>query len=75
MKGFTLIDLMIVLAIGITIVCVIAATIVVGSDTKWSSFLAGYGTECVGGYLHSVSTRDGPRQIMDEYGHGIRCNQ
>ena len=57
-KGFTLIELLVVVAI----IGLILAAFLVGRDD----------TRCIGGYVFTNKSK--PVQIMDEQGHGIRCD-
>lgn len=57
-KGFTLIELLVVLAI----IGAILAAVLIGRDD----------TRCIGGYVFTNKSK--PVQIMDEKGHGIRCD-
>ena len=57
-KGFTLIELLVVLAI----IGAILAAFLIGRDD----------TRCIGGYVFTNKSK--PVQIMDEQGHGIRCD-
>lgn len=75
-NGFTLIELIIVLAI-IAIIAAIALPVILGTSSdkprgQWS--VNGYtDTICVEGYRFVVGPDGQSRQIMDEYGHGVRC--
>lgn len=77
MRGFTLIELMIVAAIAM-----IALSIVFGASsgsTQGSSSLS-WGingmTEmrCINGYSFVVDNQGNARQVMDEFGKGMRCS-
>lgn len=75
-RGFTLIEFMIVVVM-IGIVCMTVASIVmgtaVGSSVSWG--INGI-TEmrCIDGYKFTVSERGHVRQVMDEFGKGVKCN-
>jgi prepilin-type N-terminal cleavage/methylation domain-containing protein len=71
-KGFTLIELMIVIAI-IGIVASIFVPLLAGKSSKWTP--AGGWTEetCMGGYKF-VQARNAVTQILDAQGHGVPCN-
>ena len=75
-KGFTSIEVMIVIAI-ILILVRVGYNGVQGlnSGNAVSSGLGGIVEErCIGGYKHTVSNGQA-RQIMDEYGKGVKCYQ
>lgn len=65
-KGFTLIEIMIIAAI----LAILAAIIIPIFDPDYESRLKE--TKCVAGYVF-VNRPDG-RQIMDENGRGIKCD-
>ena len=73
MKGFTLIELMIAIAI---VGIVIAA--VFGQSTKSTNVQYGFNgvteTRCIEGFKFVVGHDGNAHQIMDEAGKGVRCN-
>ncbi len=83
-KGFTLIELMIV----ITIVAILAAVLLPvffgtsnGSTSNGSTNEVSVGwngvteSRCIDGYKFIVGEGGQARQVMDEYGHGVRCER
>ena len=77
-RGFTLIELLIsVVAIGI--VLVIIAGIVQGNFSSGSNSIS-FGvngvveTRCAGGYKFMMGHDGSARQVMNEFGHGVKCN-
>lgn len=73
-KGFTLIELMVVIAV----VIIIALTVLgfTGAPTSTISFGINGLTEvrCIEGYKFVVGENGQARQILDEFGKGARCN-
>lgn len=75
MKGFTIIEAIIVLAIiGLigTIIVGVATTGVTGSSLSYG-FNGMVETRCVEGYKYVVGAEGGARQMFDENGKGIKC--
>lgn len=72
-RGFTLIEIMIVLVIGLIVVQVIFGAI--GSkDSNISWGLNGMTeSRCIEGYKFVIGEGGQPRQILDEFGKGVRC--
>ena len=74
-RGFTLIELMICIVIGLTVLMMIAGAV---GSTKGNSTIS-YGingmteSRCIEGYKFILGTEGNPRQILDEFGKGVRC--
>lgn len=75
-RGFTLIELMIVIAI-LGIVVAVAMPVLMGTTGQTSNISWGVNgmTEgrCIEGYKFIVSERGQARQILDEFGKGVKC--
>lgn len=74
-RGFTLIELMIVVVIGLTVLLMIAGALGGASGTSNISWGINGMTEsrCIEGYKFIVGQEGQPRQILDEFGKGVRC--
>ena len=76
--GFTLIELMIVIAILAILVAIIVPAATGGGGSNMPNNLSwGFNgvteSRCIGGYQFVVGQDGGARQIMDEMGRGVRC--
>ncbi len=74
-RGFTLIELMVVFVIGLTVLMMIANAIGFSSSNNTVSFGINGMTEsrCIEGYKFVIGEHGQPRQILDEFGKGVRC--
>ncbi len=74
-RGFTLIELMVVIVIGLIALTMIAN--VAGFATGGSSVSFGINgateSRCIEGYKFIVDQNGSARQILDEFGKGARC--
>ena len=75
-RGFTLIELMVFFVIGTTVL-MIAAPALFGFSTGNSSITYGAmgmtESRCIEGYKFVMDQRGNSRQILDEFGKGVRC--
>ena len=75
-RGFTLIELMVVIAM-VLIVGAMLATGFAGLSNAGNVSVSINGvmeTRCIEGYKFII-TQDSTRQILDEFGKGVRCQQ
>lgn len=75
-RGFTLIELMVIIVIGAT-VFLIAAPALFGFSTGSSNISYGVNgmteSRCIEGYKFVMDQKGNARQILDELGKGVRC--
>ena len=74
-RGFTLIELMVVIVIigivGLTVMNIVMG-VAVGSSVSWG--INGVTeSRCIEGYKFVVGEQGQARQILDEFGKGVRC--
>jgi prepilin-type N-terminal cleavage/methylation domain-containing protein len=74
-NGFTLIEMLIALVIGLTVLTMIANAVGFTSGNNSVSFGINGMTEsrCIEGYKFVIGEQGQPRQILDEFGKGVRC--
>ncbi len=74
-RGLTLIELMVVIVIGLTVLMMIANAVGFASGNSSISFGINGATEsrCIEGYKFIVDQNGNTRQILDEFGKGARC--
>jgi len=76
-RGFTLIEVMVV-CVMVAIVIMIAIPAIVGtSSTNNISYGVNGMTEsrCIEGYKFIIDQKGNSRQILDEFGKGVRCER
>ena len=78
--GFTLIEMMVIIAV-LLIFLLLAAPVLFSErkdTTNPSNISFGFNgtieSRCVEGYKFLVDNKSGARQILDEFGKGVRCN-
>lgn len=74
-RGFTLIELMVVIVIGLIALTMIANVAGFASGNSTVSYGINGMTEsrCIEGYKFILDTKGNTRQILDEFGKGVRC--
>ena len=75
--GFTLIEIMIAFVIGLTVLMIFAGAVSgygLGSSNSISWGINGMTeSRCIEGYKFIVGQEGQARQILDEFGKGVRC--
>ena len=78
-KGFTLIELMIVIAIVAILAAILLPVFFGTSNGSTNEVSVGWNgvteSRCIDGYKFIVGEGGQARQVMDEYGHGVRCER
>ena len=74
-KGFTLIELMVVIVIGVVVLTMIANAVgfLQGNSNISIGINGMMETRCVEGYKFVIDQDGRTRQILDEFGKGVRC--
>ena len=74
-RGFTLIELMIGIVFVLTIVLMVIGAVSGSTQGNTISWGINGMTEmrCIDGYKFTVSERGSVRQVMDEFGKGVKC--
>lgn len=74
-RGFTLIEMMVAVVIGLTVLLMIAGA--VGGVSSGNNISWGINgvteSRCIEGYKFVIGEHGQPRQILDEFGKGVRC--
>lgn len=74
-RGFTLIEMMVFVIIGLTVLMFIAGFVGGTSGNSNISYGINGMTEsrCIEGYKFILDTKGNTRQILDEFGKGVKC--
>ncbi len=74
-RGFTLIELMVVIVIVMILGLIIMGAVSSSSGNSTVSWGINGMTEsrCIEGYKFVIGEQGQPRQILDEFGKGVRC--
>jgi prepilin-type N-terminal cleavage/methylation domain-containing protein len=74
-RGFTLFELLVVMVIGVIALTAIVNIVGFASGNNSISFGVNGMTEsrCIEGYKFIIGEHGQPRQILDEFGKGVRC--
>ncbi len=74
-RGFTLIEIMVAIVVVAIIIMVAIPAIIGSSGSSNISWGINGMTEsrCIEGYKFIISQEGGTRQILDEFGKGVRC--
>ena len=74
-RGFTLFELLVVMVIGVIALTAIVNIVGFASGNNSISFGVNGMTEsrCIEGYKFIIGEHGKPRQILDEFGKGVRC--
>lgn len=79
LRGFTLIELMIVIAIVAILAAILLPVFFGTSNSSTNEVSVGWNgvteSRCIDGYKFIVGEGGQARQVMDEYGHGVRCER
>lgn len=77
-RGFTLIEVMVVICI-IMILGAVAVPAIFGKSAGTSNITYGINgvteSRCIEGYKFIIGSDGNPRQILDEFGKGVRCGE
>ena len=75
-RGFTLIEIMIAIVM-VAIVIMVAIPVIVGAPLSNGSISYGINgmteSRCIEGYKFVMDRKGNARQILDEFGKGVRC--
>lgn len=76
-KGFTLIELMIVICIVMIFSSIIMGAVSSMNGNSTVSYGVNGMTEmrCIDGFKFTIGRHGDSRQVMDEFGKGVRCSQ